>query len=179
MKENITLTLKANATSIDSKKDGTKLINQYGKAYWLCKAETVEEGFVTWFGNKASELKAGEKITGNLETKVTEKDGKTYTNKNFTFPKKNEGIDPEAFIKLSNRVTTLEMSESRRDKEFKEFLVKLKNDIVLEQTGKVNLRNDLEKSDANMEIVKKQLGISDEPEIDSVPLDVYKDEIDF
>lgn len=152
MKENITLTLKTDAVSKDSKKDGTKLVGKFGP-YWLIKAETVEEGWVSWFGKTASDLKAGATITGNLETKTEN----GFTNKNFTFPKKTDGVNPEEFRRLTNRVTTLELAQDR-------IKAEIKSDLMLEFKGKVQTTADFENYSKPHPMAQ----------VDEIPLDVYE-----
>lgn len=158
MKENITLTIKS-ITSTDKKKDGSDLIGKFGK-YFIVKADTEEESYVTWFSKTAHTHKPGDKITGTLEIKTSEKDGKTYTNKNFSFPKKTDGIDPEAFLSLSKRVTTLELSFERKFEE-------LKADLVFQLTGKFRLDKDVENQKPHPMA---------QPEPDSIPLSAYNEE---
>lgn len=159
----IELTIKT-ITSTDKKKDGSDLVGKFGK-YFLVRADTEEEGAVTWFSKTAHTHKPGDKINGTLEVKTSEVNGKSYTNKNFTFPKKNEGVDPEAFIKLSNRVMTLELSFERK---FEELKAKIKSDVVMDVSGKVQ-------TDADAMIYNAPHPMIDE----GIPLDAYKDEIDF
>ncbi len=157
------LTIKT-ITSTNTKKDGTPLVGKFG-AYYLVKADTVEEGNVTWFSKTAHTHKPGDKINGTLEVTTSEKDGKTYTNKNFSFPKKDESVDHDEFRKLTNRVTTLELSFDRR---MEEFMAKLKADIVLEKTGTFHLEK-------NGDYDKFTKGHPlQEPEIDGIPLSSYE-----
>lgn len=168
-----TLTIKT-ITSTNTKKDGSPLIGKFGP-YYLVRADTEEQGNVTWFSKTAHTHKTGDKITGNLETTVTEKDGKQYTNKNFSFPKKTDGVDPEAFIKLSNRVTTLELSFERK---FEELKAKIKADVVLDTTGKIQTDADYQEMLKSDKAREKHLGIA-EPEINGIPLDAYQDDPPF
>ena len=156
------LTIKT-ITSTDKKKDGSDLIGKFGK-YFLVRADTEEEGTVTWFSKTAHTHKAGDKITGNLEVTTSEKDGKTYTNKNFTFPKKNEGVDHEEFRKLTNRVTTLELSLERR-------IAEMKSELMLELKGKVQTTADYEAMDIKDSQRRTFLGINndDEPSVRTAP----------
>lgn len=121
------LTLKGNPISSNTKKDGTPLIGKFGP-YYIIKFETVEEGWVSMFGKKPSELKAGDKITGTLDVK--ESNG--FTNKNFT-PAKKEDELIDRIAKLEGRVMRLELSFERK---FEELAIKVKGDVVLETTGK-------------------------------------------
>ena len=131
------LTIKT-ITSTDKKKDGSELIGKFGK-YFLVRADTSEEGWVSWFSKTAHTHKPGDKITGTLEVK----EANGFTNKNFTFPKKSDGVDPEAFIKLSNRVTGLEMSFERK-------FAELKHDLVLQTTGKFQTDTDFKKGEESI-----------------------------
>lgn len=149
-----TLTIKS-VTSKDKKADGTPLVSKFGP-YWLVRADTEEEGYVTWFAKKACDLKAGDKITGTLEVTTSEKEGKNYTNKNFTFPKQGVGeISADDFRKLSNRVTTLEVSFERK-------FAELKAQLVFETTGKFQTTEDYKKTQENDKKREEWLGISDD-----------------
>jgi len=171
----IELTIKS-VTSKDKKSDGTPLTGKFG-AYWIIRADTEEEGYVTWFAKKACELKAGDKISGTLEVKTTEKDGKQYVNKNFSFPKQGGEVSADAFRLLSNRVTTLEMSEARRMEEFQKQFVQFKNDMTIDLLGTVNSSSELKRAEANTKQVMDNMGI-----VDDMPDSVYSNdagEIDF
>lgn len=161
-----TLTIKT-ITSTNTKKDGTPLVGKFGP-YFLVRADTEEQGNVTWFSKTAHTHKLGDKITGTLEVTTSEKDGKTYTNKNFTFPKKNEGVDHEEFRKLTNRVTTLELSFERK---FEELKAQIKSDISFDTNGTFQTTEDYKKFTEPHPLTK-----SSEPEIDGIPLDAYKEE---
>lgn len=145
--------------NITTKKDGTPLTGKFGP-YVLVKITTAEEGVVTMFSKKASELKAGDKIMGTLEVK----EANGFTNKNFTPAKPNQGVDPEAFLSLSKRVTTLELSFERKFEE-------LKADLVFQLTGKFRLDKDVENQ-------KPHPMAQPEVEINGVSLDFYTD-LDF
>ena len=128
MKE-VTLTIKT-ITSTNQKKDGTPLVGKFGP-YFLCRADTEEEGWVSWFGKTTHTNQIGDKITGTLE--VTESNG--FKNKNFKFADSTK-ISLERFQKLEARVMTLELSLERK-------FAELKSDLVLETTGTFNTTKDI------------------------------------
>lgn len=134
--ETKTLTIKS-ITSTNTKKDGTPLVGKFGP-YFLVRADTQEEGNVTWFSKTAHTQKAGDQITGTVEVTTSEKDGKTYTNKNFSFPKKTDGVDLERFAKLESRVMRLELAEDR-------IKAEIKSALMLELGGKFQTTEDYEK----------------------------------
>lgn len=104
----------------------------------------------------AKEWKKGQEVEVIISEK--EKNGKIY--KNFSLPKKVD-LASEEIRKLSNRVTTLEMSESRREEEFQRWMA----DMTIDVTGKINTSGQLARSDKNVQEVKETLGIDDgEPE---------------
>lgn len=156
-----TLTIKS-VTSNDKKKDGTPFTGKFGP-YWVIRADTLEEGYVSWFAKTASDLKMGDKIEGTLEITTSEKDGKTYTNKNFKFPKQDD-VMLQRIAKLESRVMKLELGMERM---IKEEVLKAKSDLCLELTGKVQTTSDFNKMSEPHPLYKNDpfegLEPSDEP----------------
>lgn len=160
-----TLTVKS-VTSVDKKKDGTPLVGKFGP-YWMIRIDTLEEGVVSMFGKTASDLKMGDKIQGTVEVTTSEKDGKTYTNKNFKFPNKDDA-QSERIAKLESRVMKLELAESRM---YEDIYSKVKSDLVLELTGKFNTTADYKK------ITAPHPQFADVPE--PIPAEAYNNEPPF
>lgn len=169
------LTIKT-ITSTNTKRDGTPLSGKFGP-YYIVRADTEEQGTVTWFSKTAHTHKPGDKINGTLEVTTSEKDGKTYTNKNFSFPKKGDGVDPEEFRKLTNRMTTMELSIDRK-------FAEMKSELMLELKGKVQTTADFAKYQEPHPMLgnpeKTYQGTINanvnDPVGDGIPLDAYKDD---
>jgi len=162
MNELKTLTIKS-VTSTDKKKDGTPLTGKYGP-YWMVRMDTMEEGWVSMFAKGPSELKAGDKIEGTLEVTTSDVNGKTYTNKNFKFPKQDDVV-MNRLMKLEGRVTTIDLSVERR---VNELFAELKADLVLQLTGKFQTDKDYKKSQAPHPLIANSdpfegISPSDEP----------------
>lgn len=140
--EKITLT---KVFRTDKDKQGNPLKSSKGVPYTRLNVKSQEHGdkYISGFGNKENaNWKEGDTV------EVIIKQNGEYLN--FEMPKATGDIGEltEKVKKLQSQVTSLDLSVERR---VKELFAELKADLVLEMTGKFNLKKDLDEFNKSAE----------------------------
>lgn len=93
-------------SATDSKKDGSKLINKFGKTYWRVGIQTTEHPneWINGFMNAKPEWKEGDTV----ELEVTESMYNDKLQKSFAIPKKEDQM-VEGIEMIQNRIVGINL----------------------------------------------------------------------